>query len=279
MLGLFKGKKDQRDEKLNQPEYFALVQKWEIFLKKIEERFHESLVHAEEAVLENLEVSNFDLTPTLTSWQGIKAQLMQLMDKSETTFDEKVKPQMLEFIEEWEVIDEEHKGTHLREAMYEQMERFEIVMEGKASLKFYEHALTLLNEHFHCSQCQAQLEVKKDIFRSHYVSCDYCNTVNTFTPNDKIAQIKWVVDNIAKYRAIGEWDAMREAHNQYIELPCKATHEDQSELLEAFRLKEDKERCFWEKFLSERYTLLPEYKDSFEHDLMVKMKHLTEEKE
>ena len=39
-------KKDSKEERKNQPEYLALVEKWDTFLAKMETRFNESLVHA-----------------------------------------------------------------------------------------------------------------------------------------------------------------------------------------------------------------------------------------
>ncbi|SEC35264.1 hypothetical protein SAMN04489761_2754 [Tenacibaculum sp. MAR_2009_124] len=277
MLNFFRKKKDEKN-KLDHPDYLILVEKWDEFLSKIETRFQESLIHAEEALLESLVDSNYDINPTLNAWSGIKSQLMGLGDKVENTFEKKVKPQMLNYIEEWDAIDEAQKGTILNESIYSRIERYQIVLEGKISKRFYDHAITFLNENFNCTQCGAELEVKKDIFRSHYVSCSYCNTVNTFIPSDKIAQIRWVVDNIVRYTVIAEWDALQNEVRNYKKMPSKADHEDKSELLVAFKRREQKERTYWERYMEERYQLLPEYKETFKHDVEVKMKHVYEER-
>lgn len=275
-MGFFSRKKEE--PKTTHPEFLKLVEKWDGFLNKIETRFNESLVNAEDALLENLVDSDFDINPTLRAWQGIKSQLQGLANKIDTTFDENVKPQMLAYIEEWDIIEQNQKGTISRESMLKRIERFEIILEGKVSKRFYDYAITLLNEDFNCTQCSAKLEVKKDVFRSHYVSCDYCNTVNTFMPQDKIYHIKWVIDNIAKYNAISEWDAMKNARKSYQELRSWSEGEDFSKHKLALEKREKTERLFWEKYFTERYTLLPEHKDTLEHDVNVKMRHFYEER-
>ena len=276
MFGLFKSKTE--DDNRNHPEFAGLEKKWDAFLSKINTRFEASLLNAEEALLDNLVVSDYDLNPTLRAWQGIKAQLGQLSSKVDDTYDNTVAPQMLEIMEEWDIIDQRQKGTQLNESMYRRIERFEIVIEGKVSQSFYNHAIDMLNEQFNCTQCNAGIVVKKDIFRTHYVSCDYCNTVNTFTPNDKINQIRWITDNIAKYKALSEWDTMQEALNSYQDLPAKAEFEDRTALIAAFKIRETAEIAYWSKYLIERYTLLPEYMESFDHDLSVKLKYLYQER-
>ncbi len=277
MFGLFKNKKEN-DSEHTHPEYIQLIDKWDAFLSKIETRFSEMLVNAEEALLENLVESNYDINPTLRAWSGIKSQLMALADKIDETFEHKVEPQMLEYAKSWVVIDQDNKGTQLRESIFSRLERFQIILEGKISERFYEHAYHFLNENFNCTQCGATLDIKKEIFRSHYVSCHYCNTVNTFTPNDKISQIRWIADNIARYRAISEWDQMKKSEADYHDIPCKAEHEDQGENIAAFEEREKKERAFWNRYFEERSSILPEHKESLDHDVEVKMSYLYEER-
>ena len=279
MFGLFSNKKDKKEEtqKLH-PEFLKLVEKWDGFLYKIETRFNESLLNAEDAILENLDDSDYDLTPTMRAWQGIKSQLMGLTEKIDETYDEKVAPQMLEYIEQWDAIEQGQKGTILRESIFERIERFEITIEGKVSQKFYNHAIKLLNEDFNCTQCSAKLEIRKDIFRSHYVDCQYCNTVNTFTPNDKIAQIKWVADNIAKYNVIDKWDAMKKAQKEFQEIRNPHEDEDKTIYTAGFKKREETERVFWTAYFTERSNFLPDYKETIEHDTDVKMKWFYEER-
>ncbi len=269
MFGLFN--KKEEDEEINNPEYLALVAKWDAFLEKIDTRFNESLVHAEEAVFDNLEESDYDMLPTERTWSGIKSQILGLREKINTTFKENVEPQMLEYVERWDLIDQDQKGIQLGESFFPRIARFEIILEGEISQKFYDHAIQLLNEDFHCTQCSGKLEVKKDIFRSHYVSCDYCNTVNTFTPSGKIAEIAWVVENIVKHKALKEWDEKVKAHDVCKDFRSLADDEDKSALKLAYENWELKENAFWTTYFTERAAFLPEYKETIAHDVDVKM--------
>ncbi len=276
MFGLFKNNKEK--EKEESSEFLALVKKWEAFLAKIDNRFNESLGSAEEALLDSLVESDFDFHPTIVAWSGIKSQLSGLTDKIEKTFQEKVKVQMLAYKEHYELIDEEQKGVQLEESIYHRIERFEIVIEGKIAQKFYDHAIVFLNEDFKCTQCGGKIEVRKDIFRSHYVSCGYCNTVNTFTPKDKIYQIQNVIDKMAKYSALEEWQKMQNAQDVFREIRPPFGEEDKTEYTAGFKNREVTERAFWTKYLKERIEFLPEFEETLEHDLGVKMKFFYEER-
>ncbi|WP_282074160.1 hypothetical protein [Maribacter aquivivus] len=264
-------KKDSKEERKNQPEYLALVEKWDVFLAKMETRFNESLVHAEEAVIDNLEENNYDMSANMTAWSGIKSQLEALGDKIEQTFDDKVQPQMLDYVERWDIIDQDQKGTELSYSFSTRIERFEIELEGKIAQEFYNHAIQLLNEDFHCSQCSGKLEVKKDIFRSHYVGCGYCNTVNTFVPSDKITEIRWVVDNIAKHKVLKEWDEKNAAHKHCQSFRSLNKGDDKTPLAKAYDNWEIKENAFWTNYFTERASYLPEYQENIKHDVSVKM--------
>jgi len=278
-MGFFSKKKKEVDNTPQFPaEYLALVEKWDTFLEKINNRFNESLINAEEAILDNLDESNYDLTPTMTAWQGIKAQLHGLSNKIDETFDNKVKPQMTQYVEEYENIDESIKGGNLRSSIYHRIERFEIVLEGKVSQQFYNHAIQHFNQDFHCTQCSAKITVNKNIFHAHYVSCEYCNTVNTFTPNDKIAAIRWVVENIAKYKALPEWDAMQLAKNEFDDIRTPYEGQDNTEYIAAFKKREDTERAFWTKYFTERSEYLSKYKETIAHDVDNKMKWFYKER-
>lgn len=278
-MGLFSRKKEKLQENPQEsPEFLKLLKKWDIFLEKIEARFDESLVNAKEALFENLEESNYDLHPTMIAWQGIKSQLMALSHKTETTFDEKVLPQMLEYKEHHALLDEAYKGRQLRSAMNKKIDRFELILEGEIATMFYNHAVKQLNEMFHCTQCSAKLEVRKDVFHSHYVSCTYCNTVNTFTPNDKITAIRWVVDNIAKLKALPEWDEMKKAQNDFHDIRPPASSEDKAEYTAGFNKREIAEKAFWTKYFTERSIYLPKYAETIEADVKNKMKWFYDER-
>ncbi len=262
---------NKKKENKQPPEFLVLVEKWDSFLKKIEARFNESLFPAEEAVLDQLEEGNYDMNSNMTAWSGIKAQLLQLADKIETTFVTKVKPQMLEYIEPWELIEQEQKGVKLKESFRPKLQRIEIILEGKVAQKYYDYAIEFLNQDFHCTQCGGKLEIKKDIFRSHYVVCNYCNSTNTFTPSNKITELRWVVDQIAKYKALKEWDEKEAARKTCKAIRSPKEANDFTKLKHAYDNWETKEKAFWTKYFTERAEYVSDYKDTIAHDVKVKM--------
>ncbi len=272
MFGLFK--QNNKEEEIASSEYLALVTKWDAFLKKIETRFNESLAHAEEAVLDNLKESDYDMQSTMLAWTGIKSQLQDLSKRINDVFDNTVEPKMAEYREQWDLIVEKEKGVELAESFYPRIERFEIILEGKVGQKVYDNAIRYLNEIFKCTQCSAKLEIKKDIFRSHYVSCGYCNTVNTFTPSTKISQAGWVIDFIAKNNAIEEWDEVVESENELRNLRVPSADEDKTEYTRAFAKLEKATKTYWTRLLNERNALEITRKEHFEADLDSKMKDL-----
>jgi len=275
-MGFFSKKKSET--KQLPEEYLILIKKWDAFLDKIKIRFEESLINAEEAILDNLNESDYDLAPTLQAWSGIKSQLSGLSNKIDQTYDDTVLPQMLNYVAHYGTIDQSIKGSNLRSSIYQKIERFEIVIEGKVSQKFYNHAIKELDIDFHCTQCSAKLNLRKDVFHSHYVSCEYCNTVNTFTPNDKIASIRWVVDNIAKYRVIAVWDLMIQAKDDFDEIRPPHEGQDKTVYINAFKKREETERQFWTNYFLTRSEYLPMYKETIEHDVDNKMKWFYEER-
>ncbi len=277
MFNFFNKKQEKKAE--DQAEFIELVKRWDAFLINIEGRFEDLLSHAESAVMDNLVTSNFDILPTTRAWNGIKSQLMGLMQKIEDTFDDNVKPKMQAFKEDYDLIDESKKGTRLAESIYHRINRCEIELEGKLALKFYDHAIQFLNEDFNCSQCGGKVNARNDLFRSHYLSCDYCNTVNTFTPNSKVNEIQgFAIDNIAKYKAIQEWEEMEKAEQLFGEIRCPHGTEDKTNYINGFKRREETLRTYWNKYYNERSQLLPETKASIESDVENKMKHFYSER-
>jgi DNA-directed RNA polymerase subunit RPC12/RpoP len=258
------------------PEFLQLVERWEVFLKKMETRFFDLLEQAEEAVMDNLVERDFDLNPTTRAWQSMKSQLHMVIDKIHDTFDSKVRPSMEKYDKQYRfAIEESVKGDRLREQLFHKLDRYEIELEGRLAQRFYDHAITFQNESFNCSQCGAKLEISKDIFRSHYVACSFCNTINTFKPNSKLLNIQWsVVDNIAKHHCLAEWDAMSAAYAHYHSL-----RDDREAQIAAIKQIESKTRAYWEKYLKERICLISEYKESYKQDLKAKMNSFAQWKE
>lgn len=179
-----------------------LIQRWDIFLTKMETRFSESLEHAESACLEQLTETDYDYYTILRTWMGIKSQIGNLKQKIYETWHHTVEPQMKALGEHW-YYDENLKQIHLNDTLTERLGSFEIELQGKLAKQFYDHAIQVTNHDFNCSQCGAKIEIVKDLFRAQYVTCHYCQTVNTFEPETKFMQINWnVIDDMVRFELL-----------------------------------------------------------------------------
>jgi hypothetical protein len=139
--------------------------------------------------------------------------------------------------------------------MHERLQLWQYITEGKLSQKYYDHAIELINRDFFCTQCNAPLQVKKDLFRAHYITCNYCSAVNTFEPETKYATIGWnVVDNMAALYALQEYKAMLQAKESGAAAYAKAV------------------RVYYEKYFDERIKLMPHTADTREQDIEKKIK-------
>lgn len=260
MFSIFNKKKSSNTEK--SAEFNALVERWDVFLTKIETLFQELIIQAEETVLESLEETNFDPIPTQRVWMSIKQQILGLTEKIDKTWDEKVKPEFATIAKSYEYTDQFVKGDNLSLYILNELDKHEVLIEGKVAHKFYDYAMKFQNQNFNCTQCGAKLEIEKDIFISHYVACHYCGTTNTFLPNTKVAQIQWfAVDKIAKRNALELQEAMQ---NSYLKIQEYRLGEAPTEAINDY---ENKYLNYWKTYLNERIQLSSLCKETYEDDI------------
>ncbi len=193
-------------------EEHEIVNRWYAFLDKIEVRFNESLEQAKEACMTQLEESNYDYYTVFSSWMAMKSQIQNLDKVVDDTWDNKLCPYIIG--EAFRSLPKEKQCGTFTTAMHEKLHHFQMLLEGELSEKYYDHAIQTANQKFHCTQCHSPLEVKKGVFRSHYVTCPSCLATNTFTPDTKYAHIGGnIVDNIVAMKCYPLYQKMGEAIN------------------------------------------------------------------
>lgn len=263
MPGSFKNKNEVSKKEAN-ARAKELIKRWDDFLEKIESRFNDSLKNAEEICMEQLENTGYDYYTTYRTWQGIKPQITSLIQKIDKVWEEHVEDEMRDEGDFW--MDEGFKGNILNEKLYHMLGRFGYVLEGKLSKKFYDHSILIANQNFECTQCNAALNIKKDLFRSQYVTCNYCNTVNTFIPETKFTQIGGsVINNIAMLNCMEEYDSMQHLTYAF----NKERNRDQKQYLKNYK------KAFfnyYEKFFKERIKLQSDLEERYEQDMERKKK-------
>jgi RNase P subunit RPR2 len=161
-----------------------LIQRWDGFLQKIKDRFFVSTQQGLQAALDSLEENAYDFYSSLRVIASVKSQVYEsLIKKINDTWRSSAEPSMQAVNLAW--TDEMAKGYALEEYLVQQLDRFVMEAEGKLSQKYYEYAINLVEKEFNCTQCKAPLVIKKNFFKSQYVTCLYCQTVNTFEPETK----------------------------------------------------------------------------------------------
>jgi hypothetical protein len=248
-----------------------LILRWDSFLEKIEIRFNESLAHAEEACHEQLVETNYDYQTVMRSWSGMKAQIDTLVEKIDEVWENKVQPEM-ELIGDF-ASDESDKAYDLNHKLVYAIENFQRKLEGELSQKFYDHAIQIANKKSSCSQCNAAIEIKKDIFRAQYISCVFCNAVNTIEPEAKFVKIGWgIADNIAALKTTPYYKDMNLAVNTIQEHRGQAPESYWSTYENAYN-------TYWEKFFKERIAINSDLDKRFESDMNRKKKEFDNYKE
>lgn len=240
-----------------------LIQRWDAFLNKIEIRYTESLQQAEDACLAQLVETDYDYYTVYRSWMGMKAQINNIITKIDETWSNNVRPQMVAInSNDYFYEDESWKASELSDNLHGKMERFQTILEGKLSQRFYDHAITIANQNFNCSQCSSPLTVKKDLFRAQYVTCAACNSVNTFEPETKFIQIGWnVIDNIVTVQCLPLYDKMQEA----IEVIHQTRVENYTD--DIWNKYKATYFTYWETFFKERIKLKSDASDRYEDDM------------
>lgn len=216
-----------------------LIQRWDAFLAKIEERFHTSTDQAKEALLEQLVENDYDYNATLRAWKSMRSKILKITDQIKLTWDTKVGPKM-EPLGDFH-YDEENKGDILSDKLYDHMAIHAINIEGAIAQAFYEHAIKTIEKDFLCTQCHSPLQIDKEVFRSHYVDCQYCNTTNTYQPNVKYNQIGWfAIDALVEMKCLEEFKGLQAAETKINDIRPPVSNEVIKEHQEAYWIYHNK---------------------------------------
>lgn len=245
-----------------------LVQRWDGFLKKIENRFNESLQHAEEASIALLQESGYDYNQTMQAFAGMRGQIQHLIRKIDDTWTNQVRPEMEAVFESTGWVDEGQKAGELSGRLWDKLRHFETVLEGTLSKKYYDYAIQIIDKDFNCTQCNAKLQVIKTIFRSQYITCDYCDTVNTFEPATQYAHLGWgIVDNMVKKQLLDEKIALDDSYNT-IKAQAQFSQDAEQDWIDY----KNQYIAYYKKYFTERIQLNSELQNSFEDDMQRKLK-------
>ena len=176
-----------------------LIQKWDVFLAKIEERFNDLLAEANEnwpLVIEQLE---YDSSVISNAWNGISNQVDSLQNKIDDTWDDKMDPLfgMMDEVSGDERMEQLYKGKDLDNKMSGILTQQRIKISADAGRKIYANVIAHidLNKMHACKQCSAPLAIQIYSFVAKNIKCDACGTVNSYEPDSRIRSLEYYAMN------------------------------------------------------------------------------------
>lgn len=247
----------------------SVAQRWDAFLGKIKTTSEELLDEGCRGCVE-LGTSNSGTTAMSNAWQGLRAETFALVDKIDSTWSEKV----LQTFEaagacDKELLKFEDRGRQLGRHLRYQLERKEIETFGEVGVYLLKRAQESLGKQFLCTQCGAALKIPEQIFRSQYVTCEYCTAVNTFEPGMDARMVEnYCSHHLSRLAAIVEWDALQSAEQQY--------RDSRSKNQDVRFAVEKATRNYWQTYYSARARLVPDFEKDIERDVLSRVEALSQ---
>lgn len=158
----------------------SALARWQSFLEKIEARHEELLTAARESLPGLVPASDFDVQPFSVAMMAIRAQCLGLSQKIDRTWSDSAEAAVeAEGAETDQARDLGHASSWRMELS---LRRTEVEVAAAAAETLTERARAELARGFKCTHCGGPLTPKESVFRSHYLPCGFCKTMNTFEP-------------------------------------------------------------------------------------------------
>lgn len=229
--------------------------RWSAFLEKIEARHGELLAGAREALPGLVPDAGYELSPFSNALTAIRTQCIGLSQKIDQTWSGSA----------WAAIEaagidsnaERAKGDACSKRMAHELRRAEVEISAAAANVVCERARQTLAKDFKCTRCGAPLAPKQSFFRSHYVPCQFCQSMNTFEPGMVARQVEhFAVHALAEGAALEKNLAFLAGEDAYRERHSKVSKEALVALYQAYV----------DAYLAERVRLLPDLAADLDKD-------------
>ncbi len=140
---------------------------------------------------------------------GILAQFTAIIQKGSETFQNQILPKANTF----EMMHVSNLyNTWQSKVLYMMTHAFEGVMERNLEKEYSEimEEYNRARNTFHCKQCGARLAVKQFYFTATYLTCEFCQTQNTFDPGSNARMVEHMARSLAQSRCKAEYEAYRQ---------------------------------------------------------------------
>lgn len=205
----------------------SIQERWDIFVEKITNRQTELLDAAANSLPKLLVDSEYDYRAITRAWHAMHTQIETLETKVEDTFDAVVfmDDSIASAVQDKLAIQTDIVRANLRAKLL----TAEAVIFGNISEMYFSFVIKKELETKHsCKQCSASIQIQTDLFRAQYISCTFCQTTNTITPDTRfiIAGLE-PTDHKARYQLLDLYTtyAKQEAHTLYQTKQAPPTNE------------------------------------------------------
>jgi len=187
----------------------ALIQRAENYFGKLEARCEEILVEVKESAQL---LADADTDPYKRSYLQFKsaiiAQFTSIIQKGSDTFQKHIMPNAntLEMMKVSQLFNNwQSKVVGIMTHAFDGVMERDLEKEYAEMMDEYEAA----RDAFHCKQCGAKLQLAQFYFTATYLTCEFCQTQNTFDPGSKARMIEHIARPLAESRCKSEYEAYR----------------------------------------------------------------------
>ena len=172
-----------------------LINKWDGFLNKIEDRFNEFIDQANQGTENFIEQLEYDSISVTNAWNGIKGQMFSLSKKATDTWDDKMDDLFgdRDDVTSDERMEQYYKHTDLTHRMSTKYESELAKAIANSGRKIEQNVMAHidLNKIHNCKQCGDKMDIVIYSFMAKNVKCQSCGTVNSYEPDARILALEY----------------------------------------------------------------------------------------
>lgn len=187
-----------------------LMQRAETYFGKLEARCQEIAVEVKES---GQLLADADTDPYKRSYLQFKsaiiAQFMSIIQKGSDTFQNQImsKASSSDMMRVSQLFNDWHsKVLDMMTHAFDGVTERNLEKEYAEMMEEYDAARNA----FHCKQCGANLQLAQFYFTATYLTCEFCQTQNTFDPGSKARMIEHIARPLAESRCKTEYESYRQ---------------------------------------------------------------------
>lgn len=203
----------------------VLIQRAQTYFNKMEQRCEEILHEVKESAQL---IADADIDPHKRSYLQFKgailAQFTSMIQKGSHTYRTQMLPKAstMDMMYLGQLFNKWHSKTMdiMTHAFQDVLER-NLEQEYAQIMDEYHRSCAA----FHCKQCGAKLEINQFYFTATYLSCDFCQTQNTFDPGTKARSIEHIARPLAESRCKQEYEIYKQSKSSVGQKSARADYE------------------------------------------------------